>query len=173
MKHRKYQRQKQMLIISAFVRGDFPKRDFFGIFLELKTRPARHCLMVFLPFFFFARPLIFTPKKCSIKNYPKIIPKTLLPFSFFGPPPLALNPSQGPFLTVIAMFYARRALFSSGWSRRHFTCPHAAKAKPAPHAMRSNIYMPSIRCLSMAAEQPRSSDAMTCGLDRVHIQSLL
>ena len=55
------------------------------------------------------------------------------------------DPSQGPFLTVFAMFYAHRALLK----KERGSAPPArlpiAKAKATPHAMPSN--MPGIRCL--------------------------
>ena len=72
--------------------------------------------------------------------------------AFLGSRPLPqTNPSQGPFLTVFAMFYAHRALFKKepffrlGGGSAAAARPLIAKAKATPHAMRSN--MPGIRCL--------------------------
>ena len=102
----------------------------------------------------FCTCLNFYIKKCNIKNYQKIIKKSICSWclAVFGFRPLPqTSPSQGPFLTVFAMFYAHRALFkmsrffASGGGRRHLARPPIAKAKATPHAMRFN--MPGIRCL--------------------------
>ena len=53
-------------------------------------------------------------KKCNIKNYQKITKKSISSWclAVFGFRPLPqTSPSQGPFLTVFAMFYAHRTLF--------------------------------------------------------------
>ena len=59
--------------------------------------------------------LNFYTKKCNIKNYQKITRKQISAWclAFLGSRPLAQTDpsSQGPFLTVFAMFYAHRALF--------------------------------------------------------------
>ena len=103
----------------------------------------------------FCTCLNFYIKKCNFKNYQKITKKSIsswcLAFWQFRPLP-ETNPSQGPFLTVFAMFYAHRALFKhepflcfrgrvgAAWRR-----PPIAKAKATPHAMR--FKRPGIRCL--------------------------
>ena len=96
----------------------------------------------------------FYQKKCNIKNYQKITKKPISCWcsGFLSSRPLPqTSPSQGPFLTVFAMFYAHQALFkntrfvASGGGRRHMARPPIAKAKATPHAMRFN--MPGIRCL--------------------------
>ena len=97
----------------------------------------------------------FLPKKSNIKNYQKITKKSISCWwlAFLGSRPLPqTDPSQGPFLTVFAMFYAHRALLKKepvfclrgGGSAPPARLP-IAKAKATPHAMRSN--MPGIRCL--------------------------
>ena len=96
----------------------------------------------------------FLHKKCNIKNYQKITKKLISCWwlAFFGSRPLPqTDPSQVPFLTVFAMFYAHRALLKNepvfclgGGSAAPARLP-IAKAKATPHAMRSN--MPGIRCL--------------------------
>ena len=115
-------------------------------FLELKTRPEPHFLTVFT-----CTCLNFYPKKSNIKKYQKITRKSISCWwlAFLGSRPLPqTDPSQGPFLTVFAMFYAHRALlkkepvFCLGGGGRRLPI---AKAKATPHAMRSN--MPGIRCL--------------------------
>ena len=58
----------------------------------------------------------FLPKKSNIKNDQKITKKTISWWclAFLGSRPLPqTDPSQGPFLTVFAMFYAHRALFKN------------------------------------------------------------
>ena len=76
--------------------------------------------------------LNFYTKKCNIKNYQKITKKQISPWcsGFLGSHPLPqTDPSQGPFLTVFAMFYAHRALLKKepflclGGGRRHKTLP--------------------------------------------------
>ena len=83
-------------------------------FLELETRPGRHFLTVFT--MFFCTALHFCIKKCNFKNYQKITKKSIsswcLAFWRFCPLPQT-SPSQGPFLTVFAMFFAHRALFKN------------------------------------------------------------
>ena len=73
--------------------------------------------------------LNFYTKKCNIKNFQKITKKQISSWcsAFLGPRPLPqTDPSQGPFLTVFAMFYAHRALFQKepffclGGGRRHW-----------------------------------------------------
>ena len=103
----------------------------------------------------FCTCLNFYPKKSNIKNYQKIPKKPISCWclAFLGSRPLPqTDPSQGPFLTVFAMFYAHRALLKKepvfclggGGSAAASRLP-IAKAKATPHAMRSN--MPGIRCL--------------------------
>ena len=102
----------------------------------------------------FCTCLNFYIKKCNIKNYQKITQKSIsswsLAFCWFHPLPQT-SPSQGPFLTVFAMFYAHRALFKNkpflclGGGSAARSAPPIAKAKATPHAMRFN--MPGIRCL--------------------------
>ena len=122
-------------------------------FLELKTRPEPHFLTVFT--MVFCTCLNFYPKKSNIKKYQKITKKSISCWwlAFLGSRPLPQpDPSQGPFLTVFAMFYAHRALLKKepvfclggGGSAPPARLP-IAKAKATPHAMRSN--MPGIRCL--------------------------
>ena len=59
-------------------------------------------------------PKFLPQKKNNIKNYQKITKKPISSWclAFLGSRPLPqTDPSQGPFLTVFAMFYAHRALF--------------------------------------------------------------
>ena len=102
----------------------------------------------------FCTCLNFYTKKCNIKNYQKITKKLISCWcsGFLGSRPLPqTDPSQVPFLTVFAMFYAHRALLKKepflclGGGRRHMARPPIAKAKATPHAMRFN--MPGIRWL--------------------------
>ena len=58
----------------------------------------------------------FYKKKCNIKNYQKITKKQISCWcsGFLSSRPLPqTSPSQGPFLTVFAMFYAHQALFKN------------------------------------------------------------
>ena len=62
----------------------------------------------------FCTRLNFCTKTCNSKNYQKITEKPTSSWcsAFLGSRPLPqTDPSQGPFLTVFAMFYAHRALF--------------------------------------------------------------
>ena len=96
----------------------------------------------------FCTCLNFYTKKCNIKNYQKITKKLISCWwlAFFGSRPLPqTDPSQVPFLTVFAMFYAHRALLKNepvfclgGGSAAPARLP-IAKAKATPHAMRSNM----------------------------------
>ena len=71
----------------------------------------------------------FLQKKRQIKKHQKITKKSISCWwlAFFGSRPLPqTDPSQGPFLTVFAMFYAHRALLKNepvfclgGGGRRH------------------------------------------------------
>ena len=103
---------KNMLIFGA---RDAPGTSFFdGIYDVLCTS------------------LNFYIKKCNFKNYQKITKKSisswcLLAFWQFRPLPKT-SPSQEPFLTVFAMFYAHRALFKNEpflclWGRVGGTLP--------------------------------------------------
>ena len=103
----------------------------------------------------FCTRLNFYQKKRQIKKHQKITKKSISCWwlALLGSRPLPqTDPSQGPFLTVFAMFYAHRALlknepvfcFGGGGSAAPARLP-IAKAKATPHAMRSN--MPGIRCL--------------------------
>ena len=88
-------------------------------FLELETRPEPHFLTVFK--MFYARAQIFTQKNATSKISQKITKKPISPWcsGFLGSRPLPqTDPSQGPFLTVFAMFYAHRALLK----REPFFC---------------------------------------------------
>ena len=61
----------------------------------------------------FCTRLKFYHKKSNIKKYQKITKKSISCWwlAFLGSRPLPqTDPSQGPFLTVFAMFYAHRAL---------------------------------------------------------------
>ena len=81
-------------------------------FLELETRPERHFLTVFT--MFFAPAAIFTSKNATSKIIKKSLKKSISSWclAVFGFRPLPqTSPSQGPCLTVFAMFYAHRTLF--------------------------------------------------------------
>ena len=121
-------------------------------FLELKTCPGRHFLMVFTVFF--ARAEIFTQKNATSKIIKKSLKTNcLLVFSFFGLPPLAPNrPLPRAIFDCIcdvlctsSTLQKRAAFLPRGGGSAALRTFFIAKAKATPHAMRSN--MPGIRCL--------------------------
>ena len=115
----------------------------------------------------FCTCLNFYFKKRNIKKYQKTIKKQFSCWwlAFLGSRPLPqTDPSQGPFLTVFAMFYAHRALlenepvFCRGGDSAAAARLPIAKAKATPHAMTVQYARHQMPCAS-----PDLKQAGACG----------